>query len=71
MTPCHDEFMLQNMMIFDSRKYDEDLMIDKNTKKQLPGVLRFLIKLFQIILYTLIQIIFIPVAIIGLSLIHI
>ena len=40
-------------------------MTDKNTKKQLPGVLRFLIKLFQIILYTLIQIIFIPFAIIG------
>jgi len=40
-------------------------MTDKNTKKQLPGVLRFFIKLFQIILYTLIQIIFIPFAIIG------
>ena len=40
-------------------------MTDKNTKKQLPGVLRFLIKLFQIILYALIQIIFIPFAIIG------
>jgi hypothetical protein len=26
-------------------------MTDKNTKKQLPGILRFLIKLFQIILY--------------------
>ena len=39
-------------------------MTDKNTKKQLPGVLCFLIKLFQIILYTLIQIIFIPFAII-------
>jgi len=39
---------------------------DKNTKKQLPGILRFLIKLFQIILYVLIQIIFIPFAIIGL-----
>ena len=41
-------------------------MTDKNTKKQLPGIVRFLIKLFQIILYTLIQIIFIPFAIIGL-----
>jgi hypothetical protein len=40
-------------------------MTDKNTKKQLPGILRFLIKLFQIILYILIQIIFIPFAIIG------
>ncbi len=41
-------------------------MTDKNTKKQLPGVLRLLIKLFQIILYIPIQIIFIPFAIIGL-----
>ncbi len=40
-------------------------MADKNIKKQLPGILRFLIKLFQIILYILIQIIFIPFAIIG------
>jgi len=40
-------------------------MTDKNTKKQLPGILRFLIKLFQIILYVPIQIIFIPFAIIG------
>ncbi len=40
-------------------------MTDKNTKKQLPGVLRFLIKFFQIILYIPIQIIFIPIAIIG------
>jgi methyltransferase (TIGR00027 family) len=44
----------------------EDLMTDKNTKKQLPGILRLLIKLFQIILYIPIQIIFIPFAIIGL-----
>jgi methyltransferase (TIGR00027 family) len=44
----------------------EDLLTDKNTKKQLPGILRFLIKLFQIILYIPIQIIFIPFAIIGL-----
>ena len=43
----------------------EGLMTDKNTKKQLPGILRFLIKLFQIILYIPIQIIFIPFAIIG------
>ena len=41
-------------------------MIDKNTKKQLPGILHFLIKLFQIILYIPIQIVFIPFAIIGL-----
>ncbi len=41
-------------------------MTDKNTKKQLPGILRFLIKFFQIILYIPIQIIFIPFAIIGL-----
>ena len=41
-------------------------MADKNTNKQLPGILRFLIKLFQIILYIPIQIIFIPFAIIGL-----
>jgi methyltransferase (TIGR00027 family) len=40
-------------------------MADKNTKIQLPGILRFLIKLFQIILYISIQIIFIPFAIIG------
>jgi hypothetical protein len=42
-------------------------LTDKSTKKQLPGILRFLIKLFQIILlYIPIQIIFIPFAIIGL-----
>ena len=41
-------------------------MTGKNTKKQLPGILRFLIKLFQIILYIPIQIIFIPFALIGL-----
>jgi hypothetical protein len=35
-------------------------------KKQLPGILRFFIKLFQISLYIPIQIIFIPFAIIGL-----
>lgn len=40
-------------------------MTDKNTKKQLPGILRFLIKFLQIILYIPIQIIFIPFAIIG------
>jgi methyltransferase (TIGR00027 family) len=40
-------------------------MTDKKTKKQLPGILRFLIRLFQIILYIPIQIIFIPIAIIG------
>ncbi|MEN8211217.1 MAG: SAM-dependent methyltransferase [Thermodesulfobacteriota bacterium] len=41
-------------------------MTDKNTKKQFPGISRLLIKLFQIILYIPIQIIFIPFAIIGL-----
>jgi len=41
-------------------------MTDENIKKQLPGILRFLIKLFQIILYIPIQIIFIPLATIGL-----
>jgi methyltransferase (TIGR00027 family) len=41
-------------------------MNSKNTKKQLPRILHFLIKLFQIILYIPIQIIFIPFAIIGL-----
>jgi len=40
-------------------------MTDKNTKKQLPVILRFLIKFFQIILYIPIQVIFIPFAIIG------
>ena len=40
-------------------------MTSKNAKKQLPGIVRFFMKLFQIILYTLIQIIFIPFAIIG------
>ncbi len=40
-------------------------MTDKNTKKQLSGILHFLIKLIQIILYIPIQIIFIPFAIIG------
>lgn len=40
-------------------------MNSKNTKKQFPGILRFLIRLFQIILYLPIQIIFIPFAIIG------
>jgi len=40
----------------------ENLMTEK---KQIPGILRFLIKLFQIILYIPIQIVFIPFAIIG------
>jgi methyltransferase (TIGR00027 family) len=40
-------------------------MDSKNTKKQSPGILRFLIKISQIIFYTLIQIIFIPFAVIG------
>ncbi|MCP3872020.1 MAG: hypothetical protein GY699_02550 [Desulfobacteraceae bacterium] len=39
-------------------------MTDQNTKEQLPGILRFLIKLFQIFLYIPIQIIFIPFLII-------
>jgi methyltransferase (TIGR00027 family) len=41
-------------------------MTDKDTKKQLPLILRFLIMLFKIILYIPIQIVFIPFAIIGL-----
>ena len=41
-------------------------MTNKNMEQQLPGILRFLIMLFQIILYIPIQIIFIPFAIIGL-----
>jgi len=41
-------------------------MIDKSTKKQFSEILHFFIKLFQIILYIPIQIIFIPFAIIGL-----
>ena len=41
-------------------------MTIKNTKKQHAGIFRFLIRIFQIILYILIQIIFIPFAVIGL-----
>jgi len=41
-------------------------MNSKNIKKQPPRILRFLTKLFQILLYIPIQIIFIPFAIIGL-----
>jgi len=41
-------------------------MTDKIKNKQLPGILRLSIKLFQIILYIPVQIIFIPFAIIGL-----
>ena len=41
-------------------------MTDKNTKKQFPGIVRFITKFFQIILYIPIQIIFIPFAMIGL-----
>jgi len=48
-----------------NRAMYEDLMTDKNTKKQPFGVFRFLIRLFQIMLYIPIQIIFIPFAIIG------
>ena len=40
-------------------------MTDKNTRKQPPEILRFLIKLFQILLYIPIQIVFIPFAVIG------
>jgi methyltransferase (TIGR00027 family) len=40
-------------------------MTDRNIKKESPGILRLLINLFQIILYILIQIVFIPFAIIG------
>ena len=43
----------------------EDLLTDKNIKKQPPKILHFLIQLFQIILYIPIQIIFIPFAIVG------
>ncbi len=42
-------------------------MTDKNIKKQLPEILRFLVSLFQTLLYILIQIIFIPFLIIGLA----
>ena len=41
-------------------------MTDKNTKKQFPGIVRFITNFFQIILYLPIQIIFIPFAMIGL-----
>ena len=40
-------------------------MTDKNRKKQLPNLLRFFVKLFQIILYIPVQILFIPFAVIG------
>ncbi len=40
-------------------------MTNSKAKKQLPGILHFMIKFFQIILYIPIQIIFIPFAIIG------
>jgi len=40
-------------------------MTDKNTKKQLPGMTGIIKRIFQIILYIPIQIIFIPFAIIG------
>jgi methyltransferase (TIGR00027 family) len=43
----------------------EDLLTDKNIKKQPSKILHFLIQLFQIVLYIPIQIIFIPFAIIG------
>jgi len=41
-------------------------MTDKNIKKETSVILRFLVKLFQIILYIPIQLIFIPFAIVGL-----
>ncbi len=40
-------------------------MTDKNTKKQLPKILSIFKKIFQVILYIPLQIIFIPFAIIG------
>jgi len=40
-------------------------MTDNNATKQRPGIMRFLVKLFQIVLYIPIQIVFIPIAIIG------
>lgn len=40
-------------------------MADKGTKKRLPVIIRFLIRLFQLVLYVPIQTIFIPFAIIG------
>jgi methyltransferase (TIGR00027 family) len=42
-------------------------MRDKNAKKKFPVILRFLIMPFQIILYMMIQIIFIPFAVVGLT----
>jgi len=44
----------------------ENQLTDTNIKKQQPGIMLFFIKLFQILLYIPIQIIFIPFAIIGL-----
>ena len=41
-------------------------MTDKNKKKQPSGIFRLLIKLFQVLLYIPIQILFIPFAVIGL-----
>ena len=46
--------------------FQDEFMTEKNTNKQLPKILRSIITLFQIILFILIQIIFIPFAIIGL-----
>ena len=43
----------------------KNIMTDKNKNKQFPEILRFIIKPFQIILYVLLQIIFIPFAIVG------
>ena len=44
---------------------NSQMIEDKNTQRKIPRLLRFLVKLFQIILYIPIQIIFIPFAIIG------
>ena len=44
----------------------KNLMTDTNVKKQHSVIIRFIIRLFQIILFIPIQIIFIPFAIIGL-----
>lgn len=40
-------------------------MTEQTTISQLPGMLRFLVKLFQLILYIPLQILFIPLAIVG------
>lgn len=44
----------------------EGLFSDIDTDKQLPAPLRFFVRLFQLILYILIQVAFIPLAVVGL-----